>query len=209
MTERLPSAERAGVEHSELVSSDITRDDLIAILKGADVPIDTFGQGAAKTIEHLLKEIQEGESTLRVWPTGEILRELQVLWVDVVSEHANGDVYFLCEDRQEFKDGREDNIKRRKLEASLGEKLKPGEKPDEAVVRALEEEIGVNELTGVFQTGYSENALTPDTYPGVPSSYKFHKYVVTIDESEFAPEGYIEDQPDKTNYYVWDKYQAE
>jgi hypothetical protein len=55
MTERLPSAERAGVEHSELVSSDITRDDLIAILKGADVPIDTFGQGAAKTIEHLLK----------------------------------------------------------------------------------------------------------------------------------------------------------
>lgn len=206
MSERPSSTEWAGIEHSTRVGADIEREELVQILERANVPLDSFGKGPAKTVDHLLKEIREGETVLRTWPSGEILRELKVLWVDVVCEHANGDVYFLREDRQEFKDGRKDNIKRRTLEASLGEKLKPDEKPDEAVVRALQEEIGVSDVDGVFQTGQSEKSLTPDTYPGVPSSYVFCKYAVMINESAFVPEGYIEDQPDKTNYYVWDRH---
>jgi len=54
-----------------------------------------------------------------------------VLWVDVINIRPNGDIYLLKEDRQEFH-GRL-KPKRRKLQSSIGEKLKPGEDPAAAV----------------------------------------------------------------------------
>ena len=183
------------------LSTETDFDQLLEVLVRAEVPVDDFGTGPAKTVQHLLDEVQSGESVIHVQKTGEILRELRVLWVDVMCELSNGDIYVLREDRQEFKDGR---VKRRALNASLGEKLKPGETPEDAVQRALEEELGVQRITNVYDTGYEEKTLTPDTYPGVKSSYQFYKFATVIPESEFKLEGYVEDQPDKTNYYVWE-----
>lgn len=174
---------------------------LLKVLLNAGVPVEEFGTGVAKTVHHLLAEVQDGESIIKVMPNGEILRELSVVWVDVSYVHPSGDTYRLREDRQEFKDGR---VKRRILQSSLGEKLKPEENPEVAVFRALEEELGVTDVEGVEYVDSEEKTLIPDTYPGVTSSYKFYKYATTIGDAAFKPEGYIEEQSDKTNYYVWE-----
>ncbi len=203
----MTNPEFSQLEQGVVFDERTTVQQLKTALRRGGVHVDRFGMGPAKTIENLLDEIHEGESTITVKSNGEILRELRVVWVDVFCELSNGDVYRLREDRQEFKDGREDNIKRRTLDSSLGEKLKADEAPEVAVMRALEEELGIKEIISVQSHGSTAKVLTPDTYPGLESSYIFYKFETVIPESAFNPEGYIEDQPDKTNYYVWDLVQ--
>lgn len=190
------------------VSADVDFDTLLQILVDAKIPVDQFGTGGAKTVQHLLNEVADGESVLSVDAKGKLHRELSVLWVDVISTHANGDVYALKEDRQIFNDGRE---KRRQLNSSIGEKLKPGEEPVQAVTRALAEELGIQEkeTTSVHYLGEEQKVHTPDTYPGLESSYYFYKYATVIAEEAFKPEGYVEYQADKTNYYVWELIRTE
>jgi len=60
------------------------------------------------------------------------------------------------------------------------------------------------EPTGVYFLETEQHTHIPDTYPGLESTYFHYKYAVTIPSSVFKPEGYIEDQEDKTNYYVWE-----
>ena len=185
------------------VSADVDFDTLLQILVDAKIPVDQFGTGSAKTVQHLLSEVADGESVLSVDAKGKLYRELSVLWVDVLSTHASGDVYALKEDRQVFNDGRE---KRRQLNSSIGEKLKLGEEPVRAVARALAEELGIQEeeTTSLHYLGEEQKVHTPDTYPGLESSYYFYKYATVISEVAFKPEGYVEYQDDKTNYYVWE-----
>ncbi len=179
---------------------DTTIDQLLERLVAGNIPVGDYGTGNAKTVLHLLSEISEGEATLTIDNGNNVFREVNVLWSDVLCEHSDGTVYLLKEDRQEFKDGR---VKRRNLESSIGEKLKPSESPEEAVGRALQEELGISDATGIYRIGYDERTFIPDTFPGIESTYKMHKYVTVIPESEFQPQGYIEYQADKTNYYVW------
>ena len=188
------------------IPQDIHLDAFLKILVDAKLPLDTYGEGPAKTVHHLFKEVQEGESMMSVDAKGNVTREVSVLWVDVFCSLSNGDLYRLTEDRQVFKDGRKDNVKRRTLSTSLGEKLKPGEDPAEAVERAIAEELGIEDgLETVHFVGTEDAEHTPDTYPGLKSFYHNFKYAAVISETAFNPEGYIEDQSDKTNYYVWEK----
>jgi len=188
------------------IPHDIDFDAFLQRLIDARLPLLKYGQGPAKTVHHLLKEVQEGESSISFDAKGNLHREVHVLWVDVFCSLSNGDLYRLTEDRQVFKDGRADNVKRRTLSTSLGEKLKPGEDPEEAVERAIAEELGIeNGLQEVHYLETEDTEHTPDTYPGLKSFYHNFKYAAVISESAFNPEGYIEDQPDKTNYYVWEK----
>ena len=187
------------------VPRDIDFDAFFEILADGRLPLLKYGQGPAKTVFHLLKEVQEGESSMSFDSKGNLTREVNVLWVDVFCSLSNGDLYRLKEDRQEFKDGRADNVKRRTLSTSLGEKLKPDEDPSEAVGRAIAEELGIEHgLQEVHYVGTEDTEHTPDTYPGLASFYHNFKYAAVISEEAFNPEGYVEDQPDKTNYYVWE-----
>lgn len=188
-------------EKRTTITQSISLDELLEKLVVGGVPVETYGTGNAKTIHHLLSEVNEGESVMFVDAKGTLTREVNVLWVDVLCELSNGDVYILKEDRQEFKDGR---VKRRGIDSSIGEKLKPSETPEDAVERALQEELGVYETKSVNKIGYTERTFTPDTFPGIESTYRMHKYVSMIPESEFTPNGYVEYQSDKTNFYTWD-----
>lgn len=179
---------------------DINLDQLLQILVLSNVPIDEYGKGVAKSISHLLSEINEGESTLSIDVSGNIFRFVNVLWVDVYCSLSNGEVYVLKEDHQEFKDGR---IKIRNLDSSIGEKLKPSEILLNGVRRALHEEIGISDADDIYEIGCEEKTFIPDTFPGIESTYKMHKFVTVIPESSFIPEGYVEYQNDKTNYYCW------
>ncbi len=165
------------------------------------IDITRWGAGSAKGFSDLLKEIQEGESVLAVSAQGELARELRVLRLDVFCRFESGDTYRLKEDRQEFKDGR---VRTRPMSTSLGEKLKPDELPEEAVARALFEELGIQASHEALEfTGSSESTLDSPSYPGLPSHYVYYDYVVYIDPREFDPQGYREIQSDKTNYFTW------
>ena len=188
-------------EYQVALQRDINFDQLMNVLIEAGVPVEEYGINAAKTVLHLLSEINEGEARVTINAKGELLRELNVLWVDILCELSTGDVYVLEEDRQEFNDGR---IKRRNLDSSIGEKLKPGEDPKRAVARALHEELGIEDsIEALHHIGYDERTFIPDAFPGLESTYRMHKFVSVISEDAFVPEGYIEVQTDKTNYYTW------
>ena len=198
-----PERNQAQDEQRILIPKDIDFDSFLTLLVDAGIPVDLYGIGDAKTVHHLLSEVADGESLMAVDSSGNLHRELSVLWVDVINIRPNGDIYLLKEDRQEFH-GRL-KPKRRKLQSSIGEKLKPGEDPVTAVKRALEEELGIKqEITSLHHLGDEQKDHTPETYPGLTSSYNFYKYAAVIPDEAFVVQGYIERQVDKTNYYVWE-----
>ena len=81
--------------------------------------------------------------------------------------------------------------------------MKPDELPEDAAVRALSEEIGVSSVLSHYVIGEEEKMYTPPTYPGLESRYSTFSHLVQIGASDFKPDGYIEYQEDKVNYYVW------
>jgi hypothetical protein len=188
---------------------EIPRDTDIATLTdkltAASIPLHEWAQGSAKTLAHLLKEVNEGESQLSIGSNGEMRRQVTVVGMDVLHTDAQGNVYILREDRQEFADGR---TRQRNLLNSLGEKMQTGEDPVAAAERALLEELGIREVTGLYHLGDEETTHSPSSYPGLQSHYKTHGFAAVIPAESFVADGYIEEQADKTNYYVWDLLHA-
>ena len=183
------------------IDPSISLDELIGILTKANVPLDQYGKGAAKKVDNLHKELTQGESVMRVGSNYELSRDVNLVWVDVICTLSNGDVFILREDRQEFKDGR---TRRRSLPSSLGEKMKADEDTSLAAMRALSEEIGVDTVDGLYEIGEESKKFTPDTYPGLESTYKSTSYVALIPEAAYKAEGYVEYQAEKDNFYVWE-----
>lgn len=185
-----------------IIPPDTSFDVFYGILEEAGIPLAEYGAGQAKTLQNLHTELSQGESVLRLDKKGKLTREVNVLWVDVLCEMPDGSVYIIREDRQEFKDGR---IRNRKLDGSIGEKIKPNETLEEAVVRAMSEELGLRTMTSLYKFDEETRTFFPPTFPGIESTYNMTRFVTSIPPEDFAPEGYIEVQPEKTNYYVWDR----
>lgn len=177
----------------------ITIEDLEVALRAAGIDLELWGKGAAKTLAHLHKEITEGESSLNQTENG-VERRVGVAGVDILYDDQAGNTYHLVEDRQEFRDGR---VRRRHEDTSLSEKLKVGENPEEAAKRAVEEEIGVTKIDSFHTLGHKEVERTSPSYPGLASVYDVYTYAAVLGHEDFNPEGYVEEQTDKTNYYVW------
>jgi hypothetical protein len=187
---------KGGIDFTSLSYEEFSR-----CLRDCNIPLDLWGMGVAKTVSDLRNEIIAGESVLTIDALGNLIRSVNVTWLDVI--YIDGDtIYILKEDRQEYSDGR---IRQRNLSTSLGEKMLPYETPHEAAYRALSEEIGVTSVEGLYTIGSSKTIHTPDAYPGLISNYVNESYVAVIGEQDFNPDGYIERQESKTNYYVWQK----
>lgn len=195
MSELYPSA-------PEAISREVSIEELTTILGAAGVPLELWGQGSAKTIEHLHKEIVEGESEVYRDASGSLRRQVAVTWVDVLYISPSGETFLLKEDRQVFTDGR---VRTRTLPGSLMEKRKPGEEAVDAAMRALSEEINIDDPVGLYQIPTETKPSKTDSYPGLNSSYAVTGFVAEIPHGSYKPEGYIEVQPDKTNYYVWEQ----
>jgi len=166
-------------------------------LSSHGVPLDSWGSGKAKTIGHLAKEILEGETVL-VDKNGEIIRRVELVHVDV-RYTSNGTELQLVEDRQEFKDGR---VRRRGL-TGISEKMKPEENPVVSAKRALMEELGVNDQANLESLGTQEKTQNSPSYPGLTTEYLRHEMRTIMPNSAFKPEGYVENQSDKSTYFVW------
>jgi hypothetical protein len=178
---------------------------LAGLLVTAGVDISTWGTGSAKTVAQLLKEMREGESQVTFHPETGVQRAVRVAWVDVLYLDGHGNIFQLVEDRQEYRDGR---LRKRQLPSSLGEKFKLGENPDDAAIRALNEELGVASFKSLHKIGQEQELYTPDSYPGLATNYETYSFVAVLDDPSFDPDGYIEHQTDKINYYTWEKIHA-
>ncbi len=168
-------------------------------LKSHGIPVERWGLGMAKTIAHLAKEIIEGETVITV-ENGEILRKVKLTHVDV-RHVVNGVGLQLVEDRQEFKGGR----KRRRRITGVTEKMKPGEGPISSAKRALLEELGINYKDKIESLGFEEKTRMSPSYPGLITKYSKYKMRVNLPNSAFRPEGYIEKQPDKRTFFIWEE----
>ncbi len=173
-------------------------DDLRALLRSYDISATLWGVGKAKTIEHLLAEIESGECVLQRQPVG-LVRTIHLVAVEVF--HVDGDVTWkLREDRQEFKDGR---VRRRGYER-LGEKVAPGESARDAACRALREELGITALLGLRAGELSYRGPEKSTsYPGLLTMYQTSPFTVLLPKACFRREGYVEVQKDKTTHFLW------
>jgi len=176
--------------------------ELINKLKEYKLPIEQWGTGESKTIEHLWNELTTKECSI-VDEGGYLVRYVEFVGVDVFYKDKKGDIYILQEDRQEFKDGR---VRKRDMISSVSEKMKSGEDPLESALRGVEEEIGISlsssDLTPL--RNISKNAGS-QSYPGLTSKYNGYKFTCFINDEQFKPDGYVEVQKDKSTFFKWQK----
>jgi len=171
-------------------------------LENAGINISNWGTGKAKTIEHLQKEIEEGETVLTTNENGELIRNLNVVSSDIYYISKEGKQYRLKEEKQVFQDGRE---RKRGLEYAISEKIKADEDPEKAIIRGIEEELGIE---GDIKTNKIEieiNTIESPSYPGLKTEYNIHKFKTILNEKQFNPNGYIERQDGLTTFFVWEE----
>jgi hypothetical protein len=189
---------------SDFTFQPITTDNLRATLHEHNVPTDAWGTGRAKTLKHLLGELMSGEARLESDGTGRLRRILELVGVDVFYQAPDGTLHRLKEDRQVFTDGR---IRRRDtLPTSLSEKMHPGENPEKAVSRALEEELRIKAQAGVHAAGLRVEDQSSESFPGLQTTYHIRDFVALLPTTAYVPDGYFEVQPDKTTYFVWEQW---
>lgn len=174
-------------------------ENLKMILGRYGIHVGNFGKGSAKKLEDLLEEVLAGE-TLLVEHKKELLRLVRVAGVNVFYNDGQNE-YQLVEDRQEFTDGR--TRKRKDVGFSVSEKMLPNEKPEDAVKRAIVEELGILDRVDLMGKGKTEEFLESPSYPSLKSKYVRYGFEARLKPNQFNPDGYIQQQSTKTTYFVW------
>lgn len=173
------------------------------------VPIHLWGQDDAKTVAHLYQEIKRQDSQL-IQEDGELIRKLKFVEVDVQITMHNQRLK-LVEDRQVFNEGKPNQRLRRRPQypSAVKEKIHFQEDPDQAVIRAIKEEIGrlwfEHDLDLLKPEKIQERQFKKESlsYPGLLTFYHGHYYHLELPKPLFDPGGYQEIQPDITTYFVW------
>jgi hypothetical protein len=178
----------------------MNENNLRELLTSSGIDISVWGTGQAKTLTHLQKEIDNGETELIAEKSGTLLRRVSVGGADIYYQSPHGKKYRLKEDRQVFSDGRE---RRRDLGQAVSEKMKTDEKPRNAIIRGIKEELGIKGNIILTETGKAEKILISPSYPGLKSQYIQHKFQAMLSDDQFNPEGYVETQDDLCTYFVW------
>ena len=176
---------------------------LLGLLARHHIPVEQWGKGQAKTVGHLLREVAAGQSILRELD-GELVREVHVLWADVMHVAGDGGVFLLREAYQELIDDSDRRIRTRTLPASIGEKIVPGEDPGEAAARALRKKLDIESFVARYELTTSERLQPADSYPGLNCLYRdMQTVLLLVGDEHFRPEGYVGEQPGKNSYFVW------
>ncbi len=173
----------------------------------AEASIDTgkWGTGTYKTIEDLTREVYKGDCRLEVVGK-ELIRVVFRVGVDVYGRDENGKERILVEERQVFTDGRE---RTRDTGFSLTEKMRADallkmENPELAVLRALAEELGIDESPSeVHKKSISTTRRESDSYPGLPMEVRTYAYEIKLASEQYRPEGYVERDWKMTTYFGW------
>lgn len=164
------------------------------------IPLREWGAGDAKTISDLYSEIRHGESVL-LMERDKLIREVGIVKVDIFYKDSSG-TYKLAEDYQEFYDGRKRTIKH---DCPVGEKMKPNETPVQAFTRALKEELCITQPIQGRAVKARIITKVSQSYPGLTSRYKEHRFTVTIPKKYYNADGYMEVDGDRKTYFSWRK----
>lgn len=177
------------------------RNKVLALLTAHNIPYEKWGRGEASTIDHLVKQMSDGEATLEILPGHGLTRVAKGATVDVFY-WADRVPLYLKEDRQVFIDGR---VRHRDLDTSLGEKMRVDEDPLHAAQRTIAEELALDPavIPLRFIERRTKGPVPSQSFPGLNTYYVMYHFVTFLPRDWFRPEGYVEVQPDKTNYYVW------
>ena len=178
--------------------------DLKQLLEASGVDIGAWGKNATRNVIDLALEINARESKLSYGKDGRLQREIKFVAVEVVyKDPETGLEYRLVEDRQEFKDG---TVRKRDIAFSLAEKLKlTGKGMMTGVKKACVEELSIFDIQNSQITLGDTNISTGVSrgYPGLRTRYVAHPARVNLTREQFKPNGYTEEQPDKTTYFRW------
>lgn len=169
------------------------------VLHQYGVDVTSWGHGEAKTLRHLRDEVTRGESVLQD-NNGELQRVVRALGINVYCQ-VDGELQQLRQTHQEFKDGR---VRPSRLSTSLGEKLLPHEDELAGVRRALQEELGIEEVDSIASRGSDITVGDSPSYPGLKTELHLMGYEVFITPDQYQPAGYIEEQPDKKTFFRWE-----
>jgi hypothetical protein len=176
--------------------------DLVNLLTKYNIPVHLWGKGKSKSVEHLLDEIDNNECSV-VEENNGLTRYIEFVAIKIYFKNDSGENWTLVEDKQVFKDGR---IRRRNMPNSVSEKMKFGEDAEIAAVRGIEEELGViiekDQLIKRREIDYNGGSLS---YPGLETKYKGHKFICYFNINQFNESGYVENQKDKSTYFIWKK----
>ncbi|KKU81386.1 MAG: hypothetical protein UY07_C0019G0011 [Parcubacteria group bacterium GW2011_GWA1_47_8] len=176
------------------------------LLKAYNIPLHEWGVGEAKTIEHLFAEISSGEVTLIPNPDNTtLICAIEVAALNVYYEE-DATRLMLVEKMQTFSDSR---CHTRALEASIGEKIMPGDTPEIACYHAFFEKLGINgfeENLHFVQRPVIIRGPNPSfSFPGMLTRYTIHMFEVVLPSPLYRKEGYKKCQGDKTSYFIWRK----
>ncbi|KFK27723.1 hypothetical protein AALP_AA8G421200 [Arabis alpina] len=174
------------------------------------LPSDSFSawgvKPGTKNVHNLFIELSEGETSLA--DSTPPVRTVNVVIVRVIGKDGRT---ILIESHQELSDG---SIRERFR--PLSEKMKPEETPDEAVFRAIKEELGsifdcnddddisgqrIRILPGTYSRRVEERNSV--SYPGLPARYALHSVDATVQglpEEDFCTEEKEYDGDSKEEY---------
>lgn len=150
-----------------------------------------------KGSKDLWKELQDGECEL-VIEGDKLIRKVTVLNVIVLYGEQQ-----LYETKQVKKDG--GGVRERNL-PYLAEKLSPSETLKAGVLRALKEELSLENIppeSGIKSIYEVDSEAPPSSYTGLESQYTVYQAIYNLPEELYNPQGYMEQQPKKTVYFEW------
>ena len=174
-----------------------TRKNLAEFLSQNNVDISTWGKGEAKTFEHLFNELIKGECELYA-RNGEVVRKVEALSIDVFYKDEQ-----LKEEYQKFSDGR---IRRRVMDCSVAEKISKEDKSlIDGVKRAIAEELRIKTITEdqIKELPKLDRTRKSGSYPGTIMDITMYKFDIELTFDQYHPYGYVEEQEDKTTYFIW------
>jgi hypothetical protein len=175
---------------------------LFALLLKHDVPLSLWGTGEAKTMQDLLKELNEEQSLLVETETG-LLQTYTRSGLNVYHDDGTR-VWNLRELKQVFRDG---SITQRRRLTSIGTNLKRCEEPIDAAYRALNEELGISDhLPLIAKPMIVQHRVPSISFPGIDTIYTVHIFDVFLPARHYKPGGYVERQDHKTSYFVWSRH---
>lgn len=179
-----------------------TVEELTNKLKEYSIPVEEWGTGEAKNVEHLLDEIRGEECNVED-RGGYLIRSIEFVGVRIYHKDKDNVTWVLKEDKQEFKDGR---VRRRNMPSSVSEKMKFGEDPLISSIRGIKEELGVavegHQLIKMKDLSYNGGS---QSYPGLRTKYKGYQFTCLFNNDQFDENGYIEVQKDKSTFFKWFK----
>lgn len=173
-------------EVAEKIEGKSAKEALQILLKEFQINTESWGK-TAKGLDHLLVELEAGESKLGRDERGLFLATT-VARIDIFYQKDNGEWLKLREkfQRLQFEDGIP-TIKERAVERTIGEKMLPYESGRQAALRGMAEELGV---TGklVKDSGMLSVVDFPSTcYPGLNHRVLFYDFEATLRREQYQP----------------------